>query len=153
MNIRFSPFKSPKVGPAEDLTRATMHPIDQKLVPKSIDVPKRHRRVTIVHPSREEAYRLKSQLLNNGHRHIDTFFLPESFLSVVREGHRPHVVFVHDFMEADTGMTGVELVRRLRLEHALPALILSTSPDHAGIVDAVLEIHGFSGHASSYLKR
>lgn len=153
MNIRFSPFRSRSTGPADDLRQATVEPLDPSTVPTSIDVPKSQRSVTIIHPEQSAAYQLKAALLATGHREVDTFLLPESFMSSIATGYRPHVVLLHDFILAGGGLTGVEVARLLRTEHGYRGLLFSTSPDHAGMSNAALEVHGFSGHANAYLKR
>lgn len=151
IDIRFSPFRKRRSGPSEDLNRASADPVPQSLVAKTTTKSKATRKVTIVHPGEEAAYRLKARLLSSGHRHVEVFFLPESFLSVVKSGHSPDVVLIHDFIAEDAGMTGVELARTLRLKEGFGGLIFSTSEDHAAVSSASLEVHGFSGHAVAYL--
>lgn len=153
MNLRFSPFRKRQDGPITDINRQVVEPVPQNLVPRRSDKLKSMRVVSIVHPDEEKSFLLKAQLLSDGHRTIDTFFLPESFVSVVNKGHRPDVIFVHDFIAEEAGMTGVELTRSLRLNHDFTGLIYSTSDDHADMSEAALGIHGFSGHAKSYLAR
>ena len=129
-----------------------MEPVDPRLIPKDLLTPKIQRIVAIVHPDQREAYQLKNQLLRSGHRNVDIFFLPESFLTMIKSGHQPDVIFVHDFWAADAGTNGIELARALRTEHGVKSLIFSTSADHAGTAATVLAMHGFSGHADSYLR-
>ncbi len=150
MRIRFSPFNNRRPGPAGDVARPALEPVAPELVPASITKPKAQRKTTVVHPDQEAAYTYKARLLKDGHRHIDTFFLPESLLAVVKDGHRPDVVLIHDFLSDESGLTGVELSHALRTQHGFGGLIYSTSDDHRGVPQAALGIYGFSGHVSAY---
>lgn len=150
MDIRFSPFRRKPSGLSHDVYDVPSEPVPRDAVPRSTDKPKRLRKVTIVHPEQGEAYRLKARLLSDGHGHVETFFLPESFLTVYRNGHRPDIVIIHDFMAEEAGMTGVQLARLLRLQDKYRGLVYSSSPDHAGIQADALLLHGFSGRLQDY---
>jgi hypothetical protein len=106
MELRFSPFRRrPKGGPTDDLAAPT-DPVPPQLVVREIKTPKRLRQVTVLHPEQAGAYRIKSRLRDAGHQQIETFFLPESFLSVLARGHSPHVVVVDSFDASEAGVTG-----------------------------------------------
>lgn len=151
MNLRFSPFRRrTAAGPVDDLA-VPREPVPPEQVTRSIDTPVRLRQVTVLHPEPAGAYRLKSRLKQSGHHQIETFFLPESFLSTLRRGHQPHVIVIDDFTAAEAGLTGPDLARVLRLEEDFRGLILSSSADHADLSDAALGVHGYSGRLDSYL--
>ena len=150
MNIRFTPFRNAKPVRVEEVTPETVSPIGAELVPKAIRIPKARRSVTVVHPKQSEGFRLKSRLLAEGHTSVHVLTRPDTLISLVEEGHRPHVILLHDFIAADTGLTGVEVARLLRTKHGFTGLIYSVSEDHASLAETTLELHGFSGHARSY---
>lgn len=151
MNLRFSPFRRrPSSGPVDDL--AVPHqPVPAEMIVRKIDTPIRLRQVTVLHPEPAGAYRLKARLKQAGHHQVETFFLPESFLSTLNRGHQPHVVVIDDFTAAEAGLTGPDLARLLRLEEEYRGLILSSSADHLELSDEALGIHGYSGRLDSYL--
>ena len=151
MNLRFSPFRRrPAAGPVDDLT-VPREPVPHEKVVRSIKTPIRLRQVTVLHPEPAGAYRIKARLKQAGHHQVETFFLPESFLSTLSRGHQPHVVVIDDFTAAEAGLTGPDLARLLRLEEDFRGLILSSSADHAELSKEALGIHGYSGRLDSYL--
>lgn len=147
--IRFSPFRRTANSAAK--TPDMIQPVDPALVPLTSSKPAAARNVSIVHPEPAQAYRLKARLLTRGHRSIQIFFMPESVLDLITQGHLPDVVMVHDPVGAG-GASGSEFARRLRHDYGYRGLIISTSPDHASQAPEALRLHGFSGHLQHYLE-
>ncbi len=149
MNIRFSPFRK---GANRHKRHHSVEPVPSHLVAHDIRKRKASRKVSIVHPHEQEAYQLKARLLTDGHRAIETFFVPDSFLAVWEGGHAPDVIFIGDFIEASVGMTGAELVQRLRIQDKYNGLIYSMAADHRDSSLEMLSIEGFSGHVEHYFR-
>src|SRR4051812_44454312 len=108
---------------AESLDSPIEHPplqqVPENLVPSSIDMPVRDRQVAIIHPNPEQANLTKARLKYEGHRRdVTVSYTPEAFLTLFREGHRPDVILIDDFVDGHRGLAGSALTQALRMEHA-----------------------------------